>query len=62
MCASWDFRYSARGGAGVDNGLEIDVEDDQKAVVNAQSPEEIGEDENFIHMDEMDIRERCYIV
>ncbi|WP_455475504.1 phage late control D family protein [Bartonella sp. B17] len=57
MCSSWDFKYSAREEAGAANGLEIDVGNDQKAAANARAPEEIGEDENFIHMDEGETKE-----
>ncbi|USP02191.1 phage late control D family protein [Bartonella taylorii] len=53
-CTSWDFKYSARDEAGAANGLETDVGDDQKAAANAREPEEIDDDENFIHMDESD--------
>ncbi|WP_317993623.1 phage late control D family protein [Bartonella gliris] len=53
-CTSWDFKYSARNEAGAANGLETDVGDDQKAAANAREPEEIDDDENFIHMDDND--------
>ncbi|WP_375672806.1 contractile injection system protein, VgrG/Pvc8 family [Bartonella sp. CL45QHWL] len=51
-CTSWDFKYSARDEAGAANGLETDVGDDQKAAADAREPEEIDDDENFIHMDD----------
>ncbi|WP_375653725.1 contractile injection system protein, VgrG/Pvc8 family [Bartonella sp. AP19HLJMH] len=53
-CTSWDFKYSARDEAGAANGLETDVGDDQKAAADAREPEEIDDDENFIHMDDND--------
>ncbi|WP_375632914.1 contractile injection system protein, VgrG/Pvc8 family [Bartonella sp. AA74HLJMH] len=53
-CTSWDFKYSARDEAGAANGLETDVGDDQKAAADAREPEEIDDDENFIHMDNSD--------
>ncbi|WP_375677187.1 contractile injection system protein, VgrG/Pvc8 family [Bartonella sp. AP88XZML] len=53
-CTSWDFKYSARDEAGAANGLETDVGDDQKAAADAREPEEIDDDENFIHMDDSD--------
>ncbi|ENN95327.1 phage late control protein D [Bartonella vinsonii subsp. berkhoffii str. Tweed] len=54
-CTSWDFKYSARDEAGAANGLETDGGDDQKAAADAQTPEEIDDDENSIHMDENDL-------
>uniref|UniRef100_UPI0035D0FA1D phage late control D family protein n=1 Tax=unclassified Bartonella TaxID=2645622 RepID=UPI0035D0FA1D len=53
-CTSWDFKYSARDESGAANGLETDVGDDQKAAADAREPEEIDDDENFIHMDDND--------
>ncbi|WP_406603977.1 phage late control D family protein [Bartonella gliris] len=53
-CTSWDFKYSARDEAGAANGLATDVGDDQKAAADARKPEEIDDDENFIHMDDND--------
>ncbi|WP_375674642.1 contractile injection system protein, VgrG/Pvc8 family [Bartonella sp. CL100XZDX] len=53
-CTSWDFKYSARDEAGAANGLATNAGDDQKAAADAREPEEIDDDENFIHMDNSD--------